>query len=80
MSCSLMTAASAVSKPLSRPSTASATACFGSASACGQEATGVQIVQPVVGEHVAHALARALAPQRDDDALAGGLQRLHVRG
>ena len=36
--------------------------------------------QPVIGQHMAHALARALAPQRDDDALAGRLQRLHVRG
>ena len=41
-------------------------------------ATVRQIVQPVLGEHVAHALARAFAPQRDDDALAGRLQRLHV--
>jgi hypothetical protein len=32
----------------------------------------------VVGKHVAHALARALAPQRDGDALAGALQRQHV--
>ena len=38
MSCSLMTAASAVSKPASRPSTASATCGFGSASASGQDA------------------------------------------
>ena len=78
MSCSLMTAASAVSKPASRPSTASATCGFGSASASGQDADRRQIVQAMVGQHVAHALARALAPQRDDDALAGRLQRLHV--
>ena len=43
MSCSLTMAASAVSKPDSMPSTASATACFGSASACGQEPTGVRL-------------------------------------
>jgi hypothetical protein len=33
-----------------------------------------EIEQFVVGEHVAHALARALAPQRDGDPFAGGLQ------
>ena len=32
----------------------------------------------MLGQHVRHALARAFAPQRDDDALAGGLQRLDV--
>ena len=37
-----------------------------------------KIGKPVVGQHVAHALARALAPQRDRDALARRLQRLHV--
>ena len=39
-----------------------------------------EIGKPVVGEHVAHALARAFAPQRDDDALAAGLQGRDVRG
>ena len=78
MSCSPMTAMSAVSKPPSRPSTASATCGFGSASASGHDADRRQIVQPVLGQHVAHALARALAPQRDDDALARRLQRLDV--
>ena len=39
-----------------------------------------EIVQFVVGEHVAHALARAVAPQRDRDALAGALQAQHVPG
>ena len=73
-----MTAASAVSKPPSRPSTASATCGFGSASASGQDADRRQVVQAMLGQHVLHALARALAPQRDDDALARGLQRLHV--
>ena len=34
----------------------------------------------MVGEHVAHALARALAPQRDDHPLAGGLQGEDVPG
>ncbi len=38
------------------------------------ELDGREIVQFMVGEHVAHALARALAPQRDRHALAGGLQ------
>ena len=33
-----------------------------------------EIGEPVVGEHMAHALARAFAPQRDDHALARGLQ------
>ena len=80
MSCSLMTAASAVSKPLSRPSTASATCGFGSFSASGHDAHRREIGERVVGEHMAHALARAFAPQRDDDALARGLQRLHVLG
>ena len=32
-----------------------------------------EIVQAVFGEHMAHALARALAPQRDQGALAGRL-------
>ena len=75
MSCSLMTAASSVAKPLSMPSTASATDAFGSASACGHDSTGVRLDELVIGEHVAHAFARAFAPQRDGDALAGGLQR-----
>ena len=39
-----------------------------------------QIWQSVVGQHVAHALARALAPQRDDDTLAVALQRLRMPG
>ena len=34
----------------------------------------------MVGEYMAHALARALAPQRDDDPLAAGLQRRDVPG
>ena len=37
-----------------------------------------EIEEPVLGEHVAHALARALAPQRDDDTLAGRLQPFDV--
>ena len=32
----------------------------------------------MVGEHVAHALARAFAPERDRHPLAGGLQRRDV--
>ena len=32
----------------------------------------------MLGQHVRHPLARAFAPQRDDDALAGGLQGLGV--
>ena len=32
----------------------------------------------MLGEDVRHPFARAFAPQRDDDALAGGLQRLDV--
>ena len=39
-----------------------------------------QIGEPVVGEHVAHALARAVRPHRDDDALAVFLQRVDVLG
>ena len=35
-----------------------------------------QIEQPVIGQQVAHAVARAVAPQREHDALAGGLQRV----
>ena len=38
-----------------------------------------EVEQPVFGEHVRHALARAFAPERDDHALVGGLQRLGVR-
>ena len=34
----------------------------------------------MVGEHVAHALARAFAPQRDDDAFAAGMQRRDMFG
>ena len=37
-----------------------------------------QVVQTMLGQHVLHALARALAPERDDDALAVHLQRLDV--
>ncbi len=44
---------------------------------CGDRA---EIVQAVLGQHVAHALTRAVAPQPDGDALAAGLQRLDVRG
>ena len=55
-------------------------AVVGSFSASGQDGTGVRLCEPVVGEHMAHALARAFAPQRDDDALARRLQRLHVLG
>ena len=62
------------------PSTASATAGFGRRSACGHERDRREIEQFVVGEHVAHALARALAPERDRHALAGRLQRQHVLG
>ena len=39
----------------------------------------VEIVQPMIGEHVAHALARALAPQRDGHAFARALQGQHMR-
>ena len=46
MSCSLTTAASAVSKPASSPSTASATCGFGSASASGQDATVDRLCSP----------------------------------
>ena len=46
MSCSLTTATSAVSKPPSRPSTASATCGFGSASASGHEPTGDRLCRP----------------------------------
>ena len=34
----------------------------------------------MLGQHVRHALARAVAPQRDQRALAGGLQRMDVLG
>ena len=34
----------------------------------------------MLGEHVAHALAGAFAPERDDDALARRLQRKDVLG
>mgnify|MGYP003337003914 CR=1 FL=1 len=37
-----------------------------------------QVRQSVIGEHVLHALARALAPKRDDNALVGCLQCLDV--
>ncbi len=75
-----MTARSCVSNPLSSPSTASAISGFGRRSDIGIIRNIRQIVQPVVGEHMAHALARALAPHRDDDALAARLQRVDVLG
>ena len=77
MSCSPMTATSSVSKPDSRPSTASATVGLRQRQRLrpGRRRWS-RLVELVVGEHVAQALARALAPQRDDDALAGRLQRL----
>ncbi len=37
-----------------------------------------EIEDLVVGEHMAHAVARAVAPQREHDALAGRLQRVHM--
>ena len=40
----------------------------------------LEIDQPVLGQHMRHALARAFAPQRDQGALAGGLQRVDVFG
>ncbi len=80
MSCSVISATSAVSKPESSPSTASAICGFGSACAGGHDATGCEIVQAVLGEHMRHALARAVAPQRDHRALAVGLQRVDVLG
>ena len=46
MSCSPITAASAVSNPLSSPSTASATSGFGSASASAHDATGERLARP----------------------------------
>ena len=39
-----------------------------------------KIGQPMIGEHMAHALARALAPQRHHHALAGALQRADMPG
>ena len=77
---SVMSATSAVSKPDSTPSTASATCGRGSASAAGHDATGARLTKPVLGEHMRHALARAFAPQRDHRALAAGLQRVDVLG
>ena len=38
-----------------------------------------KVEQPVVGEHVAHAIAGAVAPQREHHALAGRLQVIDVR-
>ena len=73
-----MTAASAVSKPLSMPSTASATDGLGSASACGHEATGVRLSSLWSASTW---LMRSRAPSLHSaigDALAGGLQRQHV--
>jgi len=32
----------------------------------------------MIGEHMAHAIARAFAPQRDRNTLAGSLQRQNV--
>ncbi len=37
-----------------------------------------EVGEPVVGQHVAHAIARAVAPQRDRDPLALALQRLRM--
>jgi len=39
-----------------------------------------EVGKRVVGEHVPHALARAFAPKRDDDALALRLERRDVPG
>ena len=41
---------------------------------------GDRLGRPCSASTWLHALARALAPERDDDALAGRLQRLHVPG
>ena len=73
-----MTARSSVSKPASRPSTASADCGFGRASAVRPVRDVGEIEELVVGEHVAHAVARAVAPQREHDALAGRLQRFDM--
>ena len=78
MSCSLMTAASSVSKPLLDAEHGERDRGLGQAERLRPGADRRQIVQLVVGQHVAHALARALAPQRDGDALAGRLQRRDV--
>ncbi len=39
-----------------------------------------EVHEPVVGEHVAHALARALAPERNHHPLSGRLERVNVGG
>jgi len=47
-------------------------------SASGQDGTGFRLTS-LWSRARAPWLARAVAPERDDDALARGLQRLHVR-
>ena len=69
-----MSATSAVSKPESMPSTASADLVARQRQRLRPRSDGREIEKPVLGENMLHALARARAPHRDDDALAGGLQ------
>ena len=79
MSCSLMTATWSVSKPDSMPTTASIASLRGVACTVRQVLTLVRLSELVVAQHAAHAVARALAPQRDHHLLALRLQRLHMR-
>src|ERR1700679_4127325 len=39
-----------------------------------------EIMQPMLADHMPHALARAFAPERDDNALAVALQFVDMRG
>ena len=70
MSCSPMTARSAVSKPASRPRTASADHLRRQRRRLRPGRDRLEAGQAVVDQHLAHAVARALAPAGDDDALA----------
>ncbi len=78
MSCSLMTARSVVSNP-------ELDAEYGERCLWARQREHLrprvnrrEIGETVFGQHVAHALARALAPQGNQRALAGALQRLDV--
>ena len=76
MSCSLMMATSAVSKPVSRPQDGERRSRASAApTRPARRRRCARLRQPVVGQHMAHAVARALAPGGDDDALARALQR-----
>ena len=78
MSCSPMTARPSVSKPGLEPEHGEPDLRLRQGEHRRPVVDGGEIERAVVGEHVAHAVARAVAPQREHDPLAGRLQRVHM--